>query len=602
MWSALVEAFGTIRAILDYARPIGGFNRLLVVLIAALALMAVLDAFPGHLGVPPEAQHLVVLGIIGGMLLCGVAGMVVYVHDVRGARGPPDLRPRLGAPLTVGILSFAEIGVREEEEARGAGFAKEIGARLARLDGLDVVPERDMLSFEKSTDTRQIAYTLLANYIIEGTLRESGGTYRVDVHVIPGWDAESWGGQWERPRDELFALQSEVAEGVARHLLASMRVDRPEDRVLDDDERKMLGEAPSESQAAHEIYNRGAWAVREFNNTRGPEDFVAAEEALLEALNLDPEYRDAQAELGFLYLLQWETHGSGAWLARSKETFHRLADEVPGHPVATAELGYLTLVDGQHEKALEMVRRSAKDNPRSTIPQNVLALTYMYIGCWEAAIYRTDTVVTRLDRKYVYPYANAAQCCSLLGDCDGALRWAERAEDKDPSAFVVSLVEGAAWFCKDERGLADRAWRRGLRVAPSVIDPIFEVVRAWVPAAEGNSEAARRAIDAHRDDRWLGGAYDPYFISLCALAGEDDLALNLLESQRTWAASYRYLVSDPTLRGLWHHPRFEALLVKRYERWRALLDIVDTAPVTLPTVVAPDEFLDRVGRGKEEAA
>ncbi|NIP60973.1 MAG: tetratricopeptide repeat protein [Gemmatimonadetes bacterium] len=539
--------------------------------------------------------------VIGGAFKLGLDGKAIaaivflvvlgLVVDQVRTREPVDLRPRVGEPVTVGVLSFAIVGTSTEEEALGDGFAEELITRLSRIGALDVRPRHVMLKYKARREaTRKIARRLKASYLVRGTLRKHGDECRVDAGVIQTWDGDEWREQWQRPFAELFELQSEVAEGVAEHLVGLFRREGAD--PLEREEREALRRSPAESVDAHYSYVQGRPDIRRFNRRREQKDFESARQRFLRALEQDPGYLDARAELGFLYLLQWETDGAPKWLEQSAAEFRRIREREPDHPVAAAELGYIAFVNGRPEEGFELARAAAERHRGHTITQNVLALLYMYLGFYESAIDLTRNLVTRVDPEYVYPPTNASTCCYLMGDCEGALRWAERAEEVDPSAFIVPLVEGAAWFCKGERRAADRAWRRGLRVAPPYIDPLFEVTRAWIHADRGDLSAARAAVRDHRGDRWLHGAYDPYFISLCALAGEHDLAMDLIRRQVTWASSYRYLVGDPTLRPLRDHPGFAELLRARHARWTELVGGIQDLPAPPPSLPTPDEFLD----------
>lgn len=506
-----------------------------------------------------------------------------------GPEGRVGLRPQPGEPLKVGVLSFAEVGTTGDHEALGDGFAEELITRLSRVDELSVLPRRSMLQFKgKRLSIGEIARRLKLNYLVEGTFRGHGKRCRVDASVIQTWDDGQWRDQWERSLPELFELQADVAEGVAGHLMGVLR--RGGMGSLKVDERTALRREPSRSVPAHYAYMQGRRHLHRFNNGREAVDFRAAELAFLQALELDESYLDAQAELGFLYLVRWETEGGPDWLDRSEAEFRRVLDRDPHHPMAEAVLGYVTFVNGRTGEGLDRVEAAARRHHRETIPENQRALLHMYVGFYESAVHITETRIVRLDPGYVYPPTNASTCCLLMGDHAGALRWAEHAEVIDPAAFIVRLVEGAAWFHRGDRQAADRAWRRGSRVAPVYIKPLFRVTRAWIDVAGGDVAAGRTVVREHREDDWLRGAYDPYFISLCALTGEHDLAFDLLERQTTWASSYRYLIGDPTLRSLHADPRFRALLERRFERWNAFLERGHDLPVPPPELPGPGEF------------
>lgn len=567
-----------------------------------------LKALTGLLsGLPPHFRFVgVAILVIGGVFsaqqdraaVAGIAFLVatalvydwVRSRDTVPSRPSADLRPVPGEPLTVGVLSFVEEGAEGQHEALGDGFAEELITRLDRLDGLSVRPPHAMLKY-KGQKADEVARELGAHLVVDGTLRKEGDRYLVEARIIQAWDLGRWAPeQWERPTAEMFELQTEVAVSLGERL---MKVSRGGGgQALSRAERAELGRNPADTVGANVIYMEGRTAMRRFNRRRDPEDFRSAEENFRRALELEEDYLDPRAQLAFLYLLKWETDGGPDWLERSAREFRGVRDREPDHPMADAELGYIALVSGRLDEAKELVERAARTHPTATIPQNVLALAYMYLGFYESAVHLTENVIVRLDPDYVYPPTNASTCCYLMGECREALNWAERAEERGPSAFIVPLVEGAAWFCRGERRAAARAWRRGMRVAPTHLKSLFQVTRAWIHADREDLTAARAAVLDYRDERWITGAYGPYFISLCALAGEHDLAVDLIGLQRTWASSYRYLIGDPTLKTLRAHSGFRELLQARYPEWEELCRRDWDLPKPPPELPRPGEFLE----------
>jgi TolB-like protein len=558
-------------------------------------------------GLPDHLRFVViVLLLVGGPALAAgvddsrwawvsfLVALALFVHLVvtrrtDDAEASRTLEPRPGEPLTVGVLSFAERGASGREEARGDGFAAELIDRLNRVRDLNVKPPHAMLRFKGTrTPTWKVARALGANYLINGTVWKEGGQYRVEAEIVQAWDRGRWREAWERPVGEWLELQSDVAEAVAERL---MEVRRGRDReVLSREERFELRERPVEDEDANLNFMDGRAAVQRFNRMRNPRDFHVAEERFRESLKLDAEYADARTMLGFLYLLAWETAGTRELLQRSEAEFRKALERNPEEPMAAAELGYHALVSGRTEEAVRLVEAAAERHPHETIPRNVRALLYMYLGFYESAVHLTRDIY-RDDPDYVYPPTNASTCCYLMEDGKNALWWAELPEGKAPGAFIVPLVEGAAWFLKGEMASADRAWRRGLKVAPPELQSLFRVTRAWIHADRGDRYGPAAVVRDHRNDPWLDGPYGPYFISLCSLAGEHDLALEVLERQVAWGASYRYLLGDRTLRPLRNHPGFQQLLRVRYERWLEVRELVENAPKRPPPLPSPDEVV-----------
>ncbi len=125
---------------------------------------------------------------------------------------------------TVAILPFENLSTNRDDEYVAFGVAESVLHRLASIPGLTLIARTSSFSFrEQRADARDIGAKLNARYLVEGSVQRSGERLRVTAQLI---DAASGGHIWslrfDRKLDDIFAVEDEIAQGVARALEVSV--------------------------------------------------------------------------------------------------------------------------------------------------------------------------------------------------------------------------------------------------------------------------------------------------------------------------------------------------------------------------------------------
>lgn len=503
----------------------------------------------------------------------------------------------------VAVLNLNNTGNREELEPQCFGISSYLRRVLESIPTsyrFGVVPNSELVGIHRERMSRsQILKETGAVYLFEGSLDLRGDPCQIDVHLSLTTDQNEkiWSKSFIEPQKNIQSvIKSIAAIVVEKTLLHSQPADDPELQEKIDRIRKTIDEVPEQPIKVFEAFNRGIFNQNRFNNLRKDEYFQEAVFQLKNAAKMaTPSYIDALAQLAFLYILKWETSSSPHWLEKSEEKWNEIRKKKPNNPFALVELAYVSLVRGSSEAvdAVKLARRAVDIHPDDPIANNVLALMYLYLGFYESCIKMEENKVFTLIPTYIYPLANVALAQQLRGNHDKAHALASKAKEIEPTSFITSLLIGAQYYYQGNLRNAEQIWAEGRKHCTEDIASILDVTQAWIRAREGDLMSAGNTIRENRDAPWLRGPYGPYFISLCALAGEEELAVTMLESEVTFARNYRYLVSEPTLFSLKQHPRFKTLLEKRYEEWQKNVSELKkglTNPVDayLPD---PDEFV-----------
>jgi TolB-like protein/Tfp pilus assembly protein PilF len=185
------------------------------------------------------------------------------------------------------VLPFANLSGDPENEFFSDGVTEDIMARLAGIRGLRVISRTTAMRYKGSDlSLPQIGAELGAQAVVEGAVRRSADRVRVTAQLIAAdRDEHLWAETYDRVLEDVFAVQSDVAENVARALRSE----------LTPGERERLHRKPTENLEAYDLCLRGM----RIGESLDPEALRQAERYFREAIALDPGYARAYAGLAW---------------------------------------------------------------------------------------------------------------------------------------------------------------------------------------------------------------------------------------------------------------------------------------------------------------
>ena len=203
---------------------------------------------------------------------------------LRRANAAVDTRPSLV------VLPFDNLSDDKEQEYLANGFTEDLTTELARLPGLFVVSRNAAFAYkDKETNPTEIAAALGVRYLLEGSIRRVGDDMRINAQLIDGstsghlW-AERFDGKW-----------SDVSRCRTRSSAASRR--RSSSAWSAAQGERAGG---TDNSAAYDAYLKG---MDIYNRTNTPEEFAEAVKHFEQAVQLDPNFGAAFAQLAWAY---WE--------------------------------------------------------------------------------------------------------------------------------------------------------------------------------------------------------------------------------------------------------------------------------------------------------
>src|SRR5437762_2371853 len=192
---------------------------------------------------------------------------------------------------SIAVLPFDNLSRDPDNAYFCEGVQDEILTRLAKVADLKVISRTSTQHFKSTPDNLpQIAKQLGVAHILEGSVQKAGDAVRVNVQLINAMnDAHLWAETYDRKLIDIFSVESEIAETIAKALQAR----------LTGLEKTSIAKAPTANPEAYELYLKG----RFFWNKRSAVDLRKAIAYYEQAIARDPNYALAYAGLAKAYIL-----------------------------------------------------------------------------------------------------------------------------------------------------------------------------------------------------------------------------------------------------------------------------------------------------------
>jgi TolB-like protein/DNA-binding winged helix-turn-helix (wHTH) protein len=156
-------------------------------------------------------------------VLCGVVGTYVML------RGSGHASPTPGASAappttTIAVLPILDLtpGMKDEEFADG--ITEELIDKLSKVTGFQVPPPTSSFALKnKQISATDAARALGVAYVLDGSVRKSGTSVRVDVRLIRASSGFIvWSETYDQPESDILTIQDDIANQVTAALKASV--------------------------------------------------------------------------------------------------------------------------------------------------------------------------------------------------------------------------------------------------------------------------------------------------------------------------------------------------------------------------------------------
>ena len=275
----------------------------------------------------------------------------------------------------IAVLPFESLSSHADDQFFAIGIQDEILTKLASLADLKVIARTSTKGYEsKPVDLKVVGRQLGVGRVLEGSLQRSADKVRVNVQLIDTrTNAHLWANSYDRKLDDIFAVQTEIANAIAQQLDAKLV-------------QRISTKPPTANTAAYNAYLRGVGI--EHSQSSGGLSNEDSATAYAEAVRLDPNFALGWARLSivrsFLYYHGVDPNVNSA--AAVKEAADRALALAP-------ELGEAWLAQGTYRSrvlndpaaALQAYREAENRLPNSALVREYMAYAERRLDRWREA-------------------------------------------------------------------------------------------------------------------------------------------------------------------------------------------------------------------------
>lgn len=395
---------------------------------------------------------------------------------------------------SIAVLPFRNRSANADDAYFVDGIHDDILTQLTRVNAIDKVISRTSVERYRDTELpiRVIAEELAVTTILEGGVQRAGDRVRINMQLIDSHtDQHLWAETYDRELtvENLFAIQSEIALAVVKALEAT----------LSEQERNHLQRMPTDNFEALEQYFLSKRRAR--RSAQG--DFTGATRNLEKAVQLDPDFALAWAELGRRYMMTsfYNDELRDEYIARAYEAVEKAVALDPNLGEAYMSLGSIASMRDNPEEAERYFDRAMQLIPNSApLLARISSLRFQQ-GRLEEAVQYYRAAIARADISAVES-AVSSNPILFAGLYDEARANYQKLIDQDPES-TRGYSGMAASFWMEGRWAEAVPWtRKALAINPyNLMNDVIYMAVPFLFWELGDSEEgyclAKRNYDRH---------------------------------------------------------------------------------------------------------
>jgi serine/threonine protein kinase/tetratricopeptide (TPR) repeat protein len=222
----------------------------------------------------------------------GMAALLMTLGLVAGVMMWKSGKPSPPATTGIAVLPFETLSDDKDDAIFADGVQDDILTKLASIRDLRVISHTSVMKYRGKRNIREIGKALGVSHILEGTVSRGRGSARFHLKarlIDAANGALVWSEEYDRDLNDLFAVQSELAQKVAQRLRAKISTA----------EKMAVEQPPTTDLVAFELYNRAKnlLALRLSSGLKA--NLVQAVDLLNQAVARDPSFLQAYCQLAY---------------------------------------------------------------------------------------------------------------------------------------------------------------------------------------------------------------------------------------------------------------------------------------------------------------
>ena len=262
---------------------------------------------------------------------------------------------------SIAVLPFENLSAEKANEYFADGIQDEILTKLAGIADLKVISRTSTAKYKSHPqDLATVSTQLGVAKVLEGTVQKAADKVRINVQLIDArTDSHLWARTFDGEAKEIFAVESKVAQEVADSLQAR----------LSPAEANKLAMAPTRDLAAYDLFLKAEYEERSARSTLQPESFHRAAEFYQQAIDRDPHFALAMAQLVSCRMIDYwfNRQLNDAQLAEIKALADRALSLSPNLAPAHISLGvFYYYGHRQYDEALREFAKAMELQPNNS--------------------------------------------------------------------------------------------------------------------------------------------------------------------------------------------------------------------------------------------
>ena len=292
---------------------------------------------------------------------------------------------------SIAVLPFNNFSKEQNDQFFSDGLTEDIITQLSKVNGLKVISRTSVMEYkETSKKLMEIAKELNVVNILEGSVRVVGDKIRINAQLIDAFtDEHIWAETYDRPAEDIFAVQTDVAKKIALVLKTE----------ISPEEEKLISAKATLNVEAYNLFLQGKSEYYRYD----VESMKKSIEQYKKAIKIDPTYALAYAEMGNSY-------------------------------------GQLYFRDGFDENikelALSYIDKALSFDEKIDVAYKAKALVHDWSGELLDGI-KNNQIALSINRNNVEALTNLSSSYGEIGDIKGSIEGTSRALELSPSNPIV---------------------------------------------------------------------------------------------------------------------------------------------------------------------
>ncbi len=499
--------------------------------------------------------------------------------------------------LSIAVLPFENKG-SDDDAYFADGISEDILTQLGKISALKVLSRFTLKDYDTQGKTPgQIGKELDVSYLLSGSVRRAGNALRIACQLISTKDeTETWSENYDRVPEDVFQIQSEVAQNIAGKLKAK----------LSPEEKSRIEKAPTNNLVAYNLYLKGREAYNQYTNagfeqaidlfkqsiaedkafalpwagladayaqtvsrTKLPRTYLdTALVVAQQAIALDAETAEGWKALGLAYSFMGNT-------TKCIEANLRALEKNPNHSPAIGNLASRYRDQGKLVEAIQMYHRDLDLDPLNEVTYNSIGVTYALLGMYEQAINNFQTSI-KLNPEYRASYGDLAETYICQGDTERATEYLDKLVQLDSNN--VSILSWATYVAIAYDPQRAQEYIERLLALPGYDSDNLTYNGAnehgYLLMARGDSTQAKAVLNrqlALLEEMIAKGNESTYALSLVAeiygtLGDQDNCVRWIEKAEEAGFLQYKYLELWPYFDSVREDTRFQAILQRMKDK------------------------------------